>query len=161
MRACSARKRKARSKIPLTAITTPPRADRVIGGRESKSRIAGRSVGSVDAVFLVSAYAKPLASMWRGATSLRGPWIMHAIFARPNPDPRRTSAHGVYDLQGVPRWMTVAPRAHRSFQVLETNQSLRISDFGNNLISKTCSFWYTYLLNTLQYIILFESLISS
>ena len=30
-RACSARKRKARSKIPLTAITTPPRADRVIG----------------------------------------------------------------------------------------------------------------------------------
>lgn len=58
-----------RGPIGLTAVT---------------NRKAESPDGRVDAVFLVSAYAKPLAPVRSGATSLRGPWIMHAIFARPN-----------------------------------------------------------------------------
>lgn len=58
-----------RGPIGLTAVT---------------NRKAESPDGRVDAVFLVSAYAKPLAPVRSGAASLRGPWIMHAIFTRPN-----------------------------------------------------------------------------
>ena len=113
-RACSARKRKARSKIPLTAITTPPRA-------ESKSRIA-----RPDAVFLVSAYAKPLASV--RARCNQSPRSLNNACDIRTVEPRRTE--DLCDLQGgLPGWTTVAPLPG------ETDESPRcLRRFDNNLI---------------------------